>query len=395
METWSAHHLYSTARESLGTPIANDLVRYADNLRSEKLPVVFSLRHLAELIGVRYWFLHETVNRMRESSNYRMYAIRKRSGGRRFIHSVSSELHKVQSWINQNILQRCEPHPCSYAFHRNGGIRACAAAHCGARWLFQFDLKDFFYDVSEIDCYRVFKHLGYRKLLSFELARICTTKRLPKWCPRAQHHGCGDIWYYDDYTHRWEVFACDVPRDLPYVERFGRMGALPQGAPTSPMLSNLAAIALDEMLHAFAREHGMVYTRYADDLTLSASELELSRKEVRRRVKGIIRKTGFAENELKSRIAGPGSRKLVLGLLVDGDQPRISKATYNSVDRMLHGVERFGFESTASHFQFESSYGFHNHLSGLIAFVKSVDERRFVEFADRMANAKSKWQAAK
>lgn len=390
MESWSAHQLYRTARDSLGPSTAKDLVLYADVLRQHRLPVVFSLRHLAELADVRYWFLHETVNRMRESSNYRMYRIRKRSGGFRWIHSVSGELLKVQAWINEEILQRIQPHPSSYAFHPSGGILNCAKVHCGCRWLFQFDLKDFFHNVSEIDCHRTFSRFGYRNLLAFELGRLSTTTRMPKWCPRSRIHGFGNEWYFNRATLQWEELDINSHRDMPYVERFGKLGALPQGAPSSPMLANLAAIDLDSKLAELARSHDLVYTRYADDITLSAYDLSVSRSRIRRDVIRIIRKSGFAENESKCRIAGPGSRKLVLGLLVDGEIPRLSRATYKRIDKLLYGVEKFGFQATAEHFDFESAYGFHNHLSGLIAFVKSVDGKRWEEFAQRLTLAKTK-----
>lgn len=393
MESWSAHQLYLKAKDSLGKDVASNLRLYAENLRMRGLPVVFSLRHLSHLTDVNYWFLHETVNRKRERSNYRMYAIRKRSGGRRFIHAVTSQLLRAQSWINSEILQKCAPHPASYAFHGSRGIKDCASAHCGAKWLFQFDLTDFFYDISEIDCYRVFRRIGYRALLAFELARICTTTRLPRWCPRADYHGYGSVWVFDEDTYRDELIDLDVPTKRPYYERFGRLGALAQGAPSSPMLSNLAAVELDEALHSYALEKGFVYTRYADDITFSATELGVGRKRIRHDVITIIRKAGYIENKSKCRIAGPGSKKLVLGLLVDGNEPRISKETYKRIDRMLHGVLNYGIESTAKHFAFESAYGFHNHLCGLIAYVKSVDERRHGEFLRRLNDAKERWSA--
>ena len=93
------------------------------------------------------------------------------------------------------------------------------------------------------------------------------------------------------------------------------------------MLSNMAARKLDDQLSAFALNNGFVYTRYADDITISARELPpgASIAGIRREVIRIIRTCAFRENKKKSRIAGPGSRKAVLGLLVDGDQPRISK----------------------------------------------------------------------
>ena len=91
----------------------------------------------------------------------------------------------------------------------------------------------------------------------------------------------------------------------------------PQGAPTSPMLSNLAAFDLDQKLTAFADLSGFVYTRYADDLTFSAcGELpaRMSIGDIHRTIVDTIRKCGFRENLKKTRVAGPGSKKVVLGL---------------------------------------------------------------------------------
>lgn len=368
MEAWSVHHLSQQATSLLGKPAANDLKAYTQRLLHTGLPVVFTLRHLSKIVGVDYSLLRASIERRRESANYRMFAIKKRSGGRRHIHAVTGELFKAQQFINAEILQRLKPHRASFAFHANGGIRACASAHCGARWLFQYDLKDFFYSVSEADVYKVFVNAGYRPLLAFELARICTTTRLPEhlspylW-PKRTNGGGGVYQFYVDRTHA--------------------MGVLPQGAPTSPMLSNLAAQGLDKALTEFADEHGLVYTRYADDLTLSAGgdlPEDLSVGDVHRAVIGAIRRNGFRENPKKTRVAGPGSKKTVLGLLVDGSAPRLSKETFKRIDRLLHATLKYGLAEVASHEKFDSPIGFHNHLAGLIAFVKDVDTARWNEF---------------
>ena len=180
MEAWSVHHLFEKAEAQLGTETAGKLQSYAQRLINAKLPVIFSLEHLARITQSDYHVLRDTVHRRRDSANYKMFAIKKRSGGRRFIHAVSGRLSPVQDFINTRLLQRLRPHQCSFAYHPSGGIRECAARHCGARWLLQYDLRDFFYDITEIDVFRIFERVGYRRLLAFELARLCTTTRLPK-----------------------------------------------------------------------------------------------------------------------------------------------------------------------------------------------------------------------
>ena len=376
MEAWSVHTLYQKAKAAHGNEVAADLQGYATQLRNSALPVIFSLKHLAKITQVDYRMLYETVARRRESANYRIFAIRKRSGGRRFIHTVSGKLFLVQKFVYTKILKQLKPHTCSYAFHSTGGIRKCAAQHCGARWLFQYDLENFFYTVNEIDVYQIFKKLGYKNLLSFELAHLCTTTHLPKQVRLK-------VRYRKDYDLCNEI---KVPYRIGGAGKYA--GVLPQGAPTSPMLSNLVAENLDNRLSKFAIDNGLVYTRYADDITLSAIDIsrDISIGRIHCQIISIIRKCGFKENAKKFRIAGPGSKKMVLGLLVDAEQPRISKEMYKRIDRHLYAASKFGLADTAKHQGFDSAYGFYNHLHGLICYVKDVDVVKWEEFNERFSN---------
>jgi RNA-directed DNA polymerase len=369
--------------------VATQLQTYARRLIDKDVAVVFSLGHLARITGVDYRVLHDSVDRKREAANYRMYAVAKRAGGRRFIHSVCGDLFRVQQFINQEILQKCQTHRASFAFHPAGGIRKCAARHCEARWIFQFDLTDFFYDVTEIDVYRIFYDLGYRPLLSLELARLCTTTHLPYGLRRLLLHSSRSA----VSAPQAENSSSEPEKAFPYPEQAGHVGVLPQGAPTSPMLSNLAARKLDDSLNEYARENNFVYTRYADDITISASNLVSARLvgKIQRNIVRRIRQSGFKENIKKTRVAGPGSKKIVLGLLVDGKEPRLSRETYKRIDRLLHASIKYELAPTAGHEGFESAYGFYNHIAGLVAFVKDVDRKRWGYFSERFKKIKPPW----
>lgn len=368
METWSTHQLIQQGKDTLNSESLLSLRQYAQALKAKQLPVVFTLNHLAKITGVPYPVLFSTANRNREAANYKMFAISKRSGGRRHIHSVHKHLHRAHQFINQEILQRVQPHYAAQAFHPGGGIRQSAQMHCGARWLFQFDLQDFFYSINEVAVYRVFKGLGYRPLLAFEFARLCTTTRLPKhkkhWL--LLNHSSEHFKAYKFYRS-----ACTP------------MGVLPQGAATSPMLSNLVAKEMDQAFAKLSAELGAVYTRYADDITLSLADRlpnGVTTGDIHRKVRRIITKHGFQLNKNKTRVAGPGSKKVVLGLLVDGETPRLSKQMYKRIERLLYACNKFGLEATAKHEGFDSALGFYNHLAGLIAFTKDVDLERWGGF---------------
>ena len=368
MESWSAHHLYEKACSPLGDEAAQDVAHYAMSLQEKRLPVVFTLRHLAKITDTDYRVLHSTVARKREEENYRLFAVKKRSGGRRFLHAPCGTLSIVQEFLNREILQRISPHPAAFAFHPGGGIRECAQRHCGAKWLLHLDLEDFFHHVTEMEVFEIFKSLGYRPLLAFEMSRICTTTKLP----RRLNKLC-----------KLPNFRIGLDGNCPYP--VSRWGVLPQGASTSPMLSNLAARGLDEALSTYARRNGFVYTRYADDLTFSAIRLPKGKSisRIRREIVGTIIECGFVENKSKFRVSGPGARKVVLGLLVDGERPRLTKSTIKRIDRLLYAIGKYGLVEVSRHERFDSAYGFYNHISGLIAYTKDVDMRRWEDFNER------------
>ena len=101
---------------------------------------------------------------------------------------------------------------------------------------------------------------------------------------------------------------------------------------------------------------------------------------------------GYSNNESKARVLGPGARKTVLGLLVDGHQPRISRQTYARVDAILYAISKFGLASTVTHFGFDSEYGLHNHVGGLVAYVLDVDPLRGAQFMERYRAISTSWR---
>jgi RNA-directed DNA polymerase len=406
METWTVHQLSLSSRHLADEATISDLKMYASRLKRRKLPVIFTLKHLSKISGVDYTFLRRTVERRREFSNYKMFAIKKRSGGRRHIHSLTEQLLQVQRFINSEILKYVDVSDVSYAFSREGGIRNCATQHCGARWILKFDLENFFYSVTETDVYYVFISLGYRPLLAFEMARICTTLRLPNHLKyllkgpekfdRAKKQKLYQI-PKRGYTYgKPELTLSDLEalmqgRPLEYKRDFqpSPLGVLPQGAPTSPMLSNLVARKLDEKLIEYSDSNYLVYTRYADDLVFSSSDLNFDPKniaKIQRDIAKIIKESGYRVNSSKTRVAGPGARKMVLGLLVDGNTPRLSKDMVKRIDRHLYSIEKYGISAVSDYNGFDSVYGFYNHLSGLIAFTKDVDIKRWKSFHERFRN---------
>jgi hypothetical protein len=271
------------------------------------------------------------------------------------------ELLRVQKWIVRNILCHIEPHEASVAYSRGSRITEAADNHCGCRWLIKLDVKNFFESINEVAVYRVFRGVGYQPLVSFELARICS--RVPARWPGP--------------SPRWEMLPREAARIRAYVSR--KMGNLPQGAPTSPMLANLACRNLDVALQEIAAKYDLTYTRYADDIAFSTDRKDFSRSEATQvigTVRAALGKVGLSPNNTKTIVAPPGARKIFLGLLVDSDTPRLTKSFKARIRQHLYYLTKKEGVSPAAHAKrrgFASVGGFRNHLMGLLAYASQVE----------------------
>lgn len=370
MPAWSSQSFTVAANEK-GAPdyIVQRAKRNARLLQqiSPNLPPIFTLKHLSHLSGVRYGFLRDCVERFGDEP-YKVFRITKRPlPGRtrtryRMICVPDDRLMAVQRWINCEILQKLDVHPTSTAFKKGSSIVSAAARHCGSRWLIKMDIVNFFESVSEQQVFHIFSHAGYQNLIAFELARLCTrrgqesyARRHPRWYPRDD--APGGIEAYESYL----------------------LGHLPQGAPTSPMLANLVMRRFDNIATEIANEYDLVYSRYADDLTFSSDHTTFSRttaQEVISKVYRELRRFGFDPNFAKTKILPPGTRQIVLGLLVDGNAPRLPKNYRRKLDQHLHFLSRqdIGPVAHAARRQFTTVYGLKNHLEGLIAHAAQVDQ---------------------
>lgn len=328
---------------------------------SNILPI-FTLGHLAQLTGVPYIYLRAIVARDNRYQPYRIFRIRKKSAGSfRTICVPEAPLMEVQRYVNAHILQHIEPHHASSAYTKDSQISKTASLHCECRWLIKMDIKNFFESISELSVYRVFRKAQFPALLSFELARLCT-RVIPD-----------TIWRNDQrwFNHKFQRYTIKK-------YRVWSLGALPQGAPTSPMLSNLVAYQFDEEVERLAARYGVTYTRYADDIALSTMDTTFSREKAKALIQktySLMRKYGFYPNETKTSIAPPGAKKIVLGLQVAEREVRLTKEFKARLKQHLYFCNKaeIGPVLHAREKGFVSVLGFKNHLYGLITHAAQVE----------------------
>lgn len=363
MTPWPPHDYLSAALAAgLTSSEAELALQTAWRVQRRGLPALLTLGHLAREVSLRYGALRAFANR--EIRNpYRHFTIHKRDGSLRDIYVPTLDLFRVQKWISANILSKVKAHPASFAYAPESSIRSCAAMHCGARWLLKIDIKNFFESITEKQVFYVFRSLDYPALISFEMARLCT-RVAP---PRSSRYR----------SARWRVEDNkEVPDSLVYSQHY--IGFLPQGAPSSPMLSNLVVRSLDDKFDKIAQERHMYYSRYADDIVFSSSQTAHSREilwNLAQCVFSVLRDAGFQPNSKKTLIVPPGARKIVLGLLVDGKTPRLTREFKNRIDQHVYCIQKNGWLEHMKKRSFRSVFSLDAHVRGLLAHATQVEPK--------------------
>lgn len=292
-----------------------------------------SLAQIAQASATPEPLLRDWVARRGEQP-YRVFRVRKRSGGWRSICVPCPALMQVQRFIHRELLRTptalAQLGDEATAYRPGGSPLLNAQPHLGSRWLLKLDVRQFFESVSERQVWHVFRRLGYTARTALLLARLCT-RVLP--LPVDQR--------WQQRSARWTHSRTDPRRDRPRV-----LGHLPQGAPTSPMLANLVCVDMDAQLRALAHHHALAYTRYADDLAFSGAGLPRDRT---RRLIGEVARTvgahGFGLQQLKTQVAAAGARRIVTGVAIEGEQPRLPRAAKDALRQALHHITRHGLQS--------------------------------------------------
>lgn len=281
-----------------------------------ELPKLDSPADLAEALGLtipelRWLAYHREVAR---KIHYVRFTIPKRSGGERAIWAPMPKLKAAQRWINQNIVEHLPVHGAAHGFMPGRSILTNAEPHTNSRLLVNIDLKNFFPTVGWRRVRGVFRHAGYREQVATLLAMICT----------------------------------EAPREIVEFKgekRFVALGprCLPQGAPTSPMLTNTICLRLDRRMSGLAKKLGFTYTRYADDMTFSLPSTSKGDPHVGQligAVKKITADEGFRVNPAKTAVRRTGGRQQVTGLVVNGEgQPRVPRTLKRQLRAAVHNLE--------------------------------------------------------
>lgn len=324
-----------------------DVASDAEKLARLRLPLWNEPKDLAAFleitVGQLAWLCYH-----REAApidHYSHFSIPKKSGGTRAISAPRPYLKAAQSAILHNLLIHVPVHEAAAAFlpQKHIGHNAAKHAHLetgGPSIVLRVDLKDFFPSITFDRIAGVFASLGYNPGISTLLALICTES------PRVEATFDGQKSF------------------VALGERF-----VPQGAPTSPALTNLLCRRLDSRLSGMAGHLGFVYTRYADDLVFSSSQNEARVVSLQRGVLKVLDSEGLVVNPNKIAVMRRGARQSVTGLVVNGGEgPRVSRRDLKRFRAVLHDIETHGVEAVTE----KMGHSAEHYARGYLAFIHMV-----------------------
>ena len=392
--TWlgEAVSLGLTAAPSQGVNAQNVDAENVLAMKHEGLPSFENHKALAESIGI-------TLNELRfltyqratsKVSHYQHFHIAKKTGGFREISAPMPRLKRAQYWVLDNILCHIPLHEAAHGFVAERSILTNAKPHVGQAVVVNLDLQNFFPTISYRRVKGLFHKMGYDESIATVLALLCSEADTQKM------ELDGEQWFVQQGEQH-----------------------LPQGAPTSPTISNIICRSLDVRLQGLARKHGFSYTRYADDMTFSGDKT--ARESLRKLlwgVQAIVSEEGFILHPDKTRIMNKGQQQEVTGIVVN-DHPSIDRKTLRRFRALLHQVEQTGIQgkswngvSEPEHL-LRSMLGFSNFVAMVLpekgeafkqqakalyekhsnkAGSKTIGQLRKAEFRKRAAAGKAPWK---
>lgn len=290
---------------------------YAKELYAKNVPVIYDIKHLSLLVGVKDDYIKRAITYTKKY--YWNFEIAKLDGGKRPISEPLPTLKNIQLWILNNILEKQPVHPFAKAYVPSKKLKENAKYHTRQKIVIALDIHNFFPSIKLEQIEQIFFKIGYSKKISFLLAKLCCLNN-----------------------------------------------SLPQGAPTSPYISNLYMYYFDEKVMNYCREKGIIYTRYADDLTFSSKE-NIDIHFLIEFVKGELMQNNLSLNTDKTKIMHEYDSQIVTGVLVN-KRMRLPKIKRYELRQEMYYVITRGVEN---HLKYKdcTKQNYLRHLAGKVMYA--------------------------
>jgi len=263
----------------------------------------------SELIGISPRLLSSFIKA--PSRHYRTFTLQKKSGrGHRTINSPRVFIKTVQYWICDYFLYKLNQHDLCFSFRKNRSIKDNARIHLGSRYILCLDIDSFFDNIKTEHVHSCLIENGFSEDISSFISRIATLD-----------------------------------------------GCLPQGAPTSPIISNSYLYNFDKVISEFCGQNGMTYSRYADDLTIGSTDYTQLEHCITF-ISEQLTKFELKINKRKTRIISNNNAQIVTGVCINNEQLRPSRKFRKEVRAAFHNAKSNNDKSSLPRL-----YGYLNYLS--------------------------------
>lgn len=301
-------------------------------------------RELARTLGVRYNQLNRILYAYDETGlrgtdkYYKSFDLNKKNGGVRHINAPTGELLRIQKKISKILQASIKTNNISHGFNIGKSIYSNAYVHHNKRYVLNLDLEDFFDSV----------HFG----------------RVRGFFIKNNNFKCNE----------------NIATILAQLTCYN--GKLPQGAPSSPVLTNLICNIMDYHILKISKKYKLNYTRYADDMTFSTNDknfLELY-NQFMADITVEVNKSGFKINDKKTRLQYKDSRQEVTGIIVNKDLS-VPNEYYKTTRAMAHSLYKNGY------YLLNGQEGTMNQLDGRLTFINNKylanSDKKMHEFTKR------------
>lgn len=260
---------------------------------------------------------------------YKKFQISKKNGKKRKILSPYTELKKIQ----KNILKLLYEKRVSIyakAYTKGIGLVENVNLHCKYKYILKLDILDFFENISYVDIYNIFREYGFSSRVCGLLAHLTT---------------------YKDF--------------------------LPQGAPTSPYLSNLVLRDFDYEIGNWCKKRNINYTRYSDDMTFSMNQYN---EEVIKEIRKILSRIGFKLNNNKICVINNSQQQRITGIVVN-EKIQVDIKYRKKIRQEVYYIKKYGLDDHLKVINAEKRY-YLKSLYGRIMFVLAIDKenKEFKEY---------------
>lgn len=303
----------------------NKCLNYSKPIIEKGIPVIYNTSHLSALVGFNKKYLKRAS--AHTSSFYKRHVIPKKNKKLRILDEPLPNLKEIQYWILNNILNKIKISRYAKAYTSGRNIKDHVKYHKSQKMVLTLDIKDFFTNITSEHINSFFIQLGYSNYVANLLTKLCCLNN-----------------------------------------------SLPQGAPTSPILSNIIMKPFDEVISTFCKNSNLRYSRYADDLAFSSDKIDVN--ELTTLINSNLNIIGLKLNESKTMLMSNNQRQIISGIITNS-KIQVPREKRDELRQAIYYIEKFGLENHLSRIQI-SKANYIRHLLGLanyVSFINPKDEK--------------------